>query len=256
MAVVVVAHRNPALRGLLRQGFKRRGVRVVGCRTRARLAGLLRSELVDAVVLGATAAAPEDAGELVRQFPRIPWFVAGSFRPDDGPALLAYRQRGVRGILVDGVDDHAAPELVAACGASRMRRAALEGASKLLRLTEPRQVQAWEVILQAVGRRLSTAQVARALGISREHLSREFAAGGAPNIKRVMDLARVLCAVDLLGNPGYTVATVAEILRFSSASHLAACTQRVAGARPGELVRLGMQGVLARFLRGRTRSRL
>lgn len=251
-----MAHRNAALRGVLRQGLRRRGLRLVGCRSPARLSGVLASELVDAVVVGAAAATPDLAGRMASRFPRIPLFVAGAFRPDDGEALLAYRQSGVRAILVEGVDDHAAAELVAAFGAGRARREALSDAPKLLRLTEPLQLRAWEKILLEVGERTTAGQVAKALGVSREHLSREFAAGGAPNIKRVIDLVRVLCAADLLANPGYSVATVAAILRFSSASHLASCAKRVAGATPGDLPRLGLRGVLARFLRGRTRSRL
>ncbi len=256
MAVVAMAHRNPALSGLLRQGLRRRGLRLIGCRSPARLRAVLSSELVDAMVVGAAAGTPDLAGRFASQFPRIPLFVAGAFRPDDGPALLAYRQSGVRAILVEGVDDHAAAELVAAFGASRARREALRDAPKLLRLTEPLQLRAWEEVLLRAGQRTTASQVARAFGVSREHLSREFAAGGAPNIKRVIDLVSVLWAADLLANPGYSVATVAAILRFSSASHLASCAKRVAGAAPGELPRLGLRGVLARFLKGRTRSRL
>jgi AraC-like DNA-binding protein len=193
---------------------------------------------------------------LAARFPRVPFFLAGAFRPDDAPLLLAYRQGGVRAILVDGVDDQAAAELVWARGASRRRSNALEDAPRLLRLTEPLQRRAWDEVLARVGRSTTTAQVAAALKVTREHLSREFAAGGAPNIKRVIDLARVLCAADLLSNPGYSVASAATVLRFSSPSHLAGCTRRIVGASPSELPRLGLRGVLGRFLRGRMRSRL
>jgi AraC-like DNA-binding protein len=102
----------------------------------------------------------------------------------------------------------------------------------------------------------STTDIARALRRSREHLSREFAAGGAPNLKRVIDLARVACAADLLGNPGYQAGVVASILGFSSGGHFGAACRRIAGVAPAELGRLGPKGVLQRFLRGRTRSRV
>jgi len=92
--------------------------------------------------------------------------------------------------------------------------------------------------------------------VTREHLSREFGAGGAPNLKRVIDLARAACAADLLGNPGYSVQCVVRILGYASPSHLAGTARRVAGATPMELRELGPQGVLTRFLRGRTRSRV
>src|SRR5439155_269925 len=85
------------------------------------------------------------------------------------------------------------------------RRAALADAPKLLRLTDRLQLAAWDEVLRRVAFPTQTGHVAAALRVTREHLSREFAAGGAPNLKRVIDLARTACAADLLGNPGYTV---------------------------------------------------
>jgi AraC-like DNA-binding protein len=256
MPVVGMAHHNPTMRAVMRRGFRARGDRVVGCRGPEQLARIFQAELVDAVVVGAEPGRLEATVSLASRFPRVPVFLAGPFRPDDAPLLLAYWRGGVRSILVDGVDDHAAAELVSAQGASRLRRRALRDAPRLLRLTEPLQLRAWEEVLRRVGTPTTTAQVAKALRVTREHLSREFAAGGAPNIKRVIDLARILCAADLLANPGYSVATVARVLRFSSPSHLAGCAKRIVGASPTELPRLGLRGVLARFLKGRMRSRL
>lgn len=255
MPVIGMVHDNPALRAALRRGLKRRGLRLVGCRTTEQLERVFHSELVDAAVVGAGRGRVEPTLSLAARFPRVPFFLAGAFRPDDAPLLLAYRQGGVRAILVDGVDDHAAAELVSAKGASSTRRQVLRDAPRLLRLTEPLQVRAWDEVLGRAGDSTTTGQVAVALGVTREHLSREFAAGGAPNIKRVIDLARVLCAADLLGNPGYSVASAARVLGFSSPSHLAACARRIVGTGPKELPRLGLRGVLGRFLRGRTRSR-
>src|SRR5256885_2133019 len=63
------------------------------------------------------------------------------------------------------------------------------------------------------------------------------------------------CQADLLGNPGYTVRAVVKILGLASPSHLAGLARRVAGATPQELRSVGPGGVLARFVRGRTRSR-
>lgn len=256
MPVVGMAHHNPTMRAVLRRGLRARGVRVIGCRGPEQLARVFQSELVDAVVVGAARDRMEATLALASRFPAVPVFLAGPFRPDDAPLLLAYRRGGVRAILVDGVDDHAAAELVAAQGASGARRYALRDAPRLLRLTEPLQVRAWEEVLGRVGTSTTTVHIAKALRVTREHLSREFAAGGAPNIKRVIDLARVLCAADLLGNPGYSVATVARVLRFSSPSHLAGCVKRIVGASPTELPRLGLRGVLGRFLKGRMRSRI
>jgi len=256
MPVVGMAHHNPTMRAVLRRGLRARGVRVVGCRGLEQLAHVFQAELVDAAVVGAGREHMEATLSLASQFPRVPIFLAGAFRPDDGALLLAYRRGGLRAILVDGVDDHAAAELVGARGASSARCYALRDAPRLLRLTEPLQVRAWQEVLARVGTSTTTAQIARALRVTREHLSREFAAGSAPNIKRVIDLVRVLWAADLLANPGYSVAAVARVLRFSSPGHLAGCAHRIVGAGPRELPRLGLRGVLGRFLRGRMRSRL
>src|SRR2546423_307288 len=92
-------------------------------------------------------------------------------------------------------------------------------------------------------------------GGTREPLSREFAAGGAPNLNRAIALARTAWAADLLGNPGYTVRAVVHILGYASTSHLAGAARRVAGTTPQELRTVGARGVLQRFIRGRTRSR-
>jgi len=153
------------------------------------------------------------------------------------------------------VDNAVAGEWIAARTAQVARRAALADAPKLLRLTDRLQLAAWEEVLRRVGFPTQTGHVAAALRVTREHLSREFAAGGAPNLKRVIDLARTACAADLLGNPGYTVRSVVHILGYASTSHLAGAARRVAGTTPQELRTVGARGVLQRFIRGRTRSR-
>ncbi|HEX9579928.1 MAG TPA: helix-turn-helix domain-containing protein [Gemmatimonadales bacterium] len=210
---------------------------------------------MDAVILGGPPDVGERAASFLGRYPGVPLFVGGPFRPGDGGVLARYRRAGVRGILVDGVDDAAAAELVANRAASRGRRRSLAAAPRMLRLTEPLQVSAWNEVLGRVDQRLATTDLARVLRVTREHLSREFAAGGAPNLKRVIDLARVVCAADLLRNPGYDVRTVARVLRFSSSSHLGACARRIAGVAATDLSTLGPLDVLGHFLRGRTRSR-
>jgi transcriptional regulator GlxA family with amidase domain len=183
-------------------------------------------------------------------------FGYGPFRADDGVRLAEAGAAGLAGVLVEGVDEPVAGDLVYARAASRERARELADAPRLLRLGEALQERVWQIALAAAGARLTTSDLARAVGTSREHLSREFAAGGAPNLKRVIDLARVACAADLLRNPGYTVRGCAVLLGFASAGHLANASRRIAGAAPGELGRLGPRGVLGRFLRGRTRSRM
>ena len=101
---------------------------------------------------------------------------------------------------------------------------------------------------------MRTDAVAVALGVTREHLSRSFSAEGAPNLKRVIDLVRLVAAAELAKNPGYDLADVANVLEFASPSHLASTSQRVAGIRAASLTRLRTQDLLARFRQGRSRS--
>ncbi len=256
MTVLPVMHRNTAIRGLLRRALRKTGVRVLACRAFERLHSILQRDLVDGVVVDVRDGQAERAFALVEQFPRIPVFALSAFRPDDGRLLAACHDAPLRGILVEGVDDSAASALIAPRLATPARAAALADGPKMLRLTEPLQVQAWRAVLDHAGQPTTTIEIAGALGRTREHLSREFAAGGAPNLKRVIDLARAAWAADLLANPGYTIRTVARILGYSSPSHLTGSARRVTGLAARDLARLGPRGVLLRFVRGRTRSRL
>jgi len=255
MAVIPVVHADAGVRTALRRGMPRRGVRVVNCRSVDHVELLLQRELVDAVVIDVLAGWADATFELTPRYPRIPFFAHSAFRPDDGVLVAACRRAGL-GVFVDGVDRHAAGEVVDARRASRVRIAALGDVPKLMRLDEPIQVRAWQEIFLRAGSRTTTTDLARTLRRSREYLSREFGAGGAPNLKRVIDLVRTVCAADLLANPGYSVDQVARVLRYSSASHFAGTTRRIAGCTPAELAKLGPRGVLLRFLKGRTRSRI
>jgi AraC-like DNA-binding protein len=100
-----------------------------------------------------------------------------------------------------------------------------------------------------------TDTIAAALGVTREHLSRAFSAGGAANLKRIIDLVRLLAAAELAKNPGYDVADVARVLEYASSSHLSTTAQRIAGTRPASLARLRTIDLIDRFAKGRTRSR-
>jgi AraC-like DNA-binding protein len=256
VAVIPLVHRNGTARASIRRGLPRRGVRLVSCRSVERARTLLERELVDAVVVDVRHGWADGAFELAHDYSAIPIVAYSPFRPDDGALIAACRRAGLDTVLVEGVDDYAAGELIWARSATHARRAALADAPRMLRLTEPIQLKAWEEVLTRSGTPTSTADIARALRRTREHLSREFAAGGAPNLKRVIDLARTAWAADLLTNPAYNVTAVAQILGFASASHLASTARRVAGVTAGQLAGLGPRGVMLRFVKGRTRSRV
>jgi AraC-like DNA-binding protein len=254
--VVPVFHSHREARRAVQRGYRRDAGSVRLCRSFPAVERLLYQRLVDAVVLDVKSPRPDAALALPARFPRIPMFVLSAFRADDGVLIESCRAAGFAGIMVEGVDNAVAGEWIAQRTAQVARREALAEAPRLLRLTDRLQLAAWEEVLRRIGVPTQTAHVAQALHVTREHLSREFAAGGAPNLKRVIDLARTACAADLLGNPGYTVRQVVRILGYASPSHLAGAARRVAGATPQELRDVGPRGVLVRFLKGRTRSRV
>jgi AraC-like DNA-binding protein len=229
---------------------------VVACRSVAGLRRAYEAHLLDGIVVGRKRLDDLELDRLRRQFPQIPVVIYGPFRPDDGALLLRLKERDrVAAVAVEGVDDAVVGDLVQRHLLSRTRQSALADAPKLLRLTEPLQREAWAALLSVAGRPVRTEELAAVLGVSREHLSRQFAAGGAPNLKRVIDFLRIVCAAQLLANPGYDLRIVAELLEFGTPSHLHAMSRRIAGVPAGRLAPMGPRGVLLAFTRSGTRSR-
>jgi AraC-like DNA-binding protein len=253
-AIAALMESRPALVAL-RRSLPKGGPSVVSCRSPAALNRLLEKRLVDAVVLAPQPALLPELSALRARLPFIPLVAYAPFRPDDGQLLLACRQT-VSSVAVEGVDDSIVGELVVRSSITSERRRALAEAPRMLRLTEDLQRAAWDVLVGEVERPIRTSALAGRLHISREHLSRQFGAGGAPNLKRVIDLTRVACAAQLLGNPGYSVPTVVRVLHFASPSHLANTARRIANVATSGLGALGPRGVLAAFVRGNTRSRV
>ncbi len=229
---------------------------LVACRNPVSLRRTLDTRLVDAVVFNPALIPLSSLEPIAERFPGIPWVALAPFKPDDGRLLLECRAAGVAQVLIQGVDNAVAGDLVIRVSAAADRRRALGEATRVLRLSEPLQKRVWWELLDRVDQPIRTRDIARRVGCTREHLSREFGAGGAPNLKRVIDLTRIACAASLLKNPGYDVVTVASILRFATASHLNATSRRIAGVPSRELAGLGPRGVLGNFARGKTRSRV
>jgi AraC-like DNA-binding protein len=256
MAAIAALLESRAALVALRRTLPKGGPGVVTCRSAGALRRVLETRLVDAVVLAPHSSLLPDLVELRGRLPGIPVVVYAPFRPDDGDLLLACRRHAIASVAVEGVDDPVVGEMVARASVTAERRRALADAPRMLRLTEPLQRAAWDLLLADVERPMRTTTLAGRLAVSREHLSRQFGAGGAPNLKRVIDLTRIACAAQLLANPGYSIPTVVRVLHFASSSHLSSTARRIANVPTSGLGTLGPGGVLAAFVRGNTRSRL
>jgi AraC-like DNA-binding protein len=253
--VIVHALTSARARASLRRAVPRGRARLQACRSLAQLERTVAHCLTDAIVVDARSPGGREAlARCAARWPRVPRFAYSAFRPDDAE-LVAGMVREATQPVVEGVEDSVMGDLMLPRTASALRAAELVEAPRMLRLTDELQRRVWQEVLRAVGSLTRAGDIAKALSVSREHLSRQFGAGGAPNLKRVMDLARTATAADLLGNPGYRVRAVARILGFASASHLSGAARRVAGVSARELPALGPRGVLGEFANGRTRSR-
>lgn len=244
-------------RALVRLAFGRRRGRVIPVRNPAEFESAATRNLIDAAIVD-LAAPGEDCWKVAayaREYPSIPFFGVLPMRASDGAALARAASFEFADVLAEGIDDAAARDLVCAVSfTSRFARALAEPPPQLA-LSTDRQLDVWRAIVAHGGRPIRTAPLAQSLGISREHLSRAFASSAAPNLKRVIDLVRLLAAAELAKNPGYDIRDVATVLEFASSSHLSTSAQRVVGTRPASLARLRTVDLIQRFAQGRTRSR-
>jgi AraC-like DNA-binding protein len=245
------------VRDFARAAFPRRRCRVVLARGPDEFAGTLRTELVDGALVD-VGGAGEDAwrvAALAREFPSTPFFGVAPLRAIDGPALAQCAALDFADVFVEGVDDEAARALLAPRLFSARFAAALDRPPPSLGLDTPLQHDTWRAIVAHAGRAVRTATLASALGVTREHLSRAFSANGAPNLKRVIDLVRLVAAAELAKNPGHDARDIALILGFASSSHLSSTAQRIVGAKAPSLSRLRTVDLVERFVKGRGRSR-
>ena len=239
----------------LRRSLPRGAAPVLACGSSRGLERALHTRLLEAIVIGVRATERVDMAALRTRFPGIPVVAYGIFRSDQAGLLQEWQRLEVSAVAVEGVDDAVVGDLVMRQSVSTRRRQALGEVPRLLRLCEPLQLKTWELLLRAPGRTPAAGILARRLGLSREHLSRQFGAGGAPNLKRVSDLLTVLAALQLLRNPGYGVPAAARLLRFASPSHLHAVVRRITGVPLGTVRGLREREVVGRFLRAGARSR-
>jgi AraC-like DNA-binding protein len=255
--LVVAQTRRERARSMLRNAFPRRKGRLVFARSAEEVAETLRTSLVDAVIVD-IAASPEESlrtGALASDHPTAAFFGITPLRAGDTAALSDSAQRDFAGVLVEGVDDAVARSLVLRAAFSTRFARALHDPPSSLRLDAPLQRDVWRMVIAHGGRPVRTSVLAESVGVTREHLSRSFASGGSPNLKRVIDLVRMIAAAELAKNPGLDLRDVAAILGFASPSHLSTTSMRIAGTKPTSLTRLRAVDLFERFARGNGRSR-
>jgi AraC-like DNA-binding protein len=257
LPVVVLHSTRDRARAMMRAAFPRRRVRLLLARTAAELESSVRATLVDAAIVDLASASDETwhAAGLAREFPSVPFFGLLALRAAESPALAQCASLDFADVLVESVDEAACRELVLRTGFSARFAAALHEPPAALALESALQRSAWQSIVAWAGRPVRTQLLADALGVTREHLSRTFAADDAPNLKRVIDLVRLIAAAELAKNPGYDVRDVAAVLDFASSSHLSSTAQRVVGTKPASLSRLRAVDLVERFTKGHGRSR-
>lgn len=254
--VVLYAARERA-RTVARAAFPRRRARLLLAKTPDELEHAFRTSLVDATIIDLAGSSEETwrAARLAREFPSVPFFGLTTLRASESPALAQCAALDFADVLVESVDDTVLRHLVLRQAFSTRFAAALYDPPEALALSTPLQQQAWRCIVGWAGRPVRTQLLADALKVTREHLSRTFAAEGAPNLKRVIDLVRLIAAAELAKNPGYDVRDIAEVLDFASSSHLSSTAQRIVGTKPTSLARLRAVDLVERFTRGHGRSR-
>lgn len=246
--VVCTMIKRERARTLVRSAFPRRRAHMVPVRSREELIDALTHHLIDAVIVDGGFG--DEVGrvlQLAEDYPSAPFFFVTALLPTDAPLVGRAVECGAADVLVEGIDDGAARVIIHQRGFSQRFDQALAEPPEALGLRTPLQVQVWRSLVRRAGRPVRTDQLAREHGVSREHLSRSFANGTAPTLKRVIDLVRLLSAAELAKNPGYDVRDVAEVLGFASSSHLSGTTQRLVGAKASSLSRLRTVDLLERF---------
>lgn len=237
-------------RGWARRLATRRGTRIVATRSPDEFAGLFHTSLVDAALVDMGAGdGTSRVAALALEYPSVAFFGVTSLRPSDTPSVAQCAECEFANVLVDSVDEPVVRDLVGRCAYSTRFADALRTPPESLALHTPLRLSAWHYLTARAGRPVQTSALAGDLGLTREHLSRSFGTEGAPTLKRLIDLVRVMSAAELAKNPGYDVADIARILEFSSAAHLSLTTMRVMGRRATSLAAMRGVDVVERFAR-------
>jgi AraC-like DNA-binding protein len=250
-AIVVAYAPREHTRARIRATLARVHRRGVLARTERDFASAFHAHFVNTALVEVTA---DDDGhgpaELAREYPSVPFLGLTPFRPVDAPAIAKCAELDFADVLADGTDDGLLGHALLAHGFSTRFALALDTPPEALALTSPLQRASWRAIVAHAGQPVGSLEIAKTLGITREHLSRSFSARGAPSLKRAMDFVRLLAAGELAKNPGYDLAAVARLTGFASTAKLSATVMRLVHAQASALTALRSTDLLERFLRG------
>jgi AraC-like DNA-binding protein len=248
--IVVAYAPREHTRTRVRAALVRAHRRGVLARTERDFANAFRTHFVNTALVEVAADGDgHGPAELAREYPSVPFLALTPFRPVDAPAIARCAELDFADVLADGTDDGMLGHALLAHGFSMRFAAALHTPPEPLGLGSALQLAAWRAIIAHAGRPVHTAEIARSLGVTREHLSRSFAAGAAPTLKHAMDLVRLLAAGELAKNPGYDLGAVARLVGFASTAKLSASVHRMVGAQASALSALRSSDLLERFLR-------
>jgi AraC-like DNA-binding protein len=248
-AVAALLERRPAILAL-RRALPRGEWPLFTARSPSHLATLLHQHCLDAIVIGHDAARGPVLDALRRDYPAIPLILYVPARSDDADLLRRMHRERVAALAIEGIDEPVFPRLLARHGLTARRLADLLPLAARLDLTDDLQRKVWELIIVDAPFRLDTRWIADQFDVRRETLSRRFAAGGAPSLKRAIDAARLVAVAQLLGNPGYNVDDAARLLGFSSVSLLQQTARRTLGVSAREVATLDAGQIASRLSKG------
>lgn len=245
--VLLLSSTRERPRQLLSRAFPRGRAQIHVVRDADGIEGMLRTMLVDAIVVdlppGAAAAAGWRAVEHASRHAPIPVIALVAPRALEPVLLARLHTAGIASILVDGVDDAMIrvllqPVLLATRFTTRAD--VLLDAHEVGALAEA----VWRIGVSHVGRLTSVATVAKQLGLSREHLSRTLRSAGAPGPKQLLELVRLLMVQTQLA-AGVPVSVAALRLGYSSVSHLARSARGATGSTPRNWGSLSPEALIA-----------
>jgi len=252
-AVAALLERRPAILAL-RKALPRADWPLFTARSPSHLATLIQHHCFDAIIIGHDAARGPVLDALRRDFPAIPLVLYVPARSDDADLLRRMHRERVAALAIEGMDEPVLPRFLARHGLTGRRLADLMPLAEQLDLTDELQREVWRLIIIDAPYRLETQWLADQFELRRETLSRRFAAGGAPSLKRAIDAARLAAVAQLLGNPGYRVEDAARLLGFSSISLLQQTARRTLGVSAREVATLEVGKIAEALVAGRGRG--